>query len=296
MLLVAVLLLNAALGVDLAELGGVVRQTGALVVSLLAVWIGPAVVVVLASLMFAMRGGPEGNGLLLGMILVAAMPVANSSAGWTQQSGGSLGWALSLVVFSIVLSPIVTPGVVRLLGLSLSTAQSASVEEIVTKFSGVTFILWVLVPTIVGLLVRYQAGGPRIDRLKSGLHLSTAAAILGLNYLNGARVLPELFPRPEDSLFPQPNAALLISAVAGALALCLSGLLVARLLERAFGWDRQKRLALDFALSMKHTGLALGLATTVLADQPEAILLIIIATPTQHLLAGIVSRRQGVEG
>ena len=43
-----------------------------------------------------------------------------------------------------------------------------------------------------------------------------------------------------------------------------------------------------FGLSMKHTGLALILAGAVLADQPLAILMIVLATLVQHLLAGVV--------
>jgi predicted Na+-dependent transporter len=48
------------------------------------------------------------------------------------------------------------------------------------------------------------------------------------------------------------------------------------------------RTALMFGLSMKHTGLALILAGAVLANQPLAIFVIVLATLTQHLLAGIV--------
>jgi predicted Na+-dependent transporter len=47
------------------------------------------------------------------------------------------------------------------------------------------------------------------------------------------------------------------------------------------------RAALMFGLSMKHTGLALILAGAVLADQPMAILIIVLATLVQHLLAGV---------
>lgn len=287
MLLVAVLLLNAALQVELDEVRGVLRRAESLIASLVAVWLGPALVVVVASLLFTMSGVIGGGGLLLGMILVAAMPVANSSAGWTQQSGGSLSWALSLIVFSILLCPLVTPGVISLLGMSLSSAETESVQSVVGKFSGATFILWVLAPTIIGMLVRRTAGAETINRIKPILHLSTSASILALNYLNGSLVLPKLFP--------QPDAALLISAAAGATAICLSGVVTAQTLGRLFRWNQRDRLAVKFALSMKHTGLALGLASTVLADQPDAILLIIMATPLQHLVAGIVSRRYGVK-
>ena len=50
----------------------------------------------------------------------------------------------------------------------------------------------------------------------------------------------------------------------------------------------ETRSALMFGLSMKHTGLALILAGAVLSDQPLAILLIVLATLMQHLLAGLV--------
>lgn len=286
MLLVGVLLLSAAMQVDVADASLVAHRPDGIIAALLAVWAAPAAVVLVAGALFQATGGGQGGGLLLGMILVAAMPVANSSAGWTQQAGGSLSWALALVVLSIVLCPLVTPGVIRLLGMSLSTADSANVEDVVGKFSGVSFIVWVLAPTFTGMLIRRFAGAGRIKQIKPWLHLATAAAILGLNYLNGSLVLP--------SIFPQPDAALLIAAVCGAAALSVGGLLAAQLLTMALRWGDQARLALKFTLSMKHTGLALGLASTVLADQKDAILLIILATPIQHLVAGMVSRRYGL--
>ncbi|TWT29615.1 Sodium Bile acid symporter family protein [Posidoniimonas corsicana] len=295
MLLVAVLLLNAALEVNLEELRGVLRRPRDMLISLTAVWCAPAVVVVIASLLFTLSGAPNGGGgLLLGMILVAAMPVANSSAGWTQQSGGALGWALALVVLSIVLSSVVTPAMIRLLGMSLSAAEVDSVDEVIGKFSGVTFIVWVLAPTLLGLSVRRFAGEDRVRPLRPLLHLSTSVSILGLNYLNGSLVLPEVFPHGEGN-GDQPGVALIVAAVCGAAAICLAGLLAAQLLTHWLRCDDRDRLALKFALSMKHTGLALGLATTVLAGYKDAGLMIILTTPIQHLIAGIVSKRYGLE-
>jgi predicted Na+-dependent transporter len=58
------------------------------------------------------------------------------------------------------------------------------------------------------------------------------------------------------------------------------------------GVKPQTRSALMFGLSMKHTGLALILAGAVLANQPLAILMIVLATLVQHLLAGIVQWAQ----
>ena len=290
MLLVALLLLNAALQVDLTELRGVLQRSRDLLVSVVSVWVGPALVVLFASFLLTFLESDRGGSLLLGMILVAAMPVANSSTGWTEQSGGSLSWALTLVVFSILLCPIVTPGLVRLLGLSLSSAEASSVEHAIHKFSGVTFILWVLAPTITGMLIRRAVGAARIAPFRAYLHLSTSGTILLLNYLNGALVFDT--SQPEHTL----DTRLLIASVCGACAICLSGVIVAQLVSALLGWSDRERLALKFALSMKHTGLALGLALAVLADHRDALVLILMATPIQHFMAGLVSRRYGLSG
>lgn len=282
MVLVAVLLFNAALAVELRELRGVLRRAPSLAAALVGVWLGPALVVVAASLLFALVGGVNGAGLLLGMSLVAAMPVANSSAGWAQQSGGALGWALALVVLSIVLSPVVTPGVLRLVGMSLSAAEAARVEQLVLEFSGKTFIVWVLVPTALGMLARHWMGAERAAGLRPATLLTTSLAILALNYVNGSLALP--------GAVAEPRVAVIVSAFGAALAMCLSGIAGAGVVGRLFGMTPPARLALRFALSMKHTGLALALASAFLENDPEANLFIIIATPTQHVVAGIIAR------
>ena len=72
-----------------------------------------------------MVDGQTTAGLLVGLALVATMPVANSSVGWTQNADGNLGLGLALVVLSILLSPWVTPNLLSLLGMSLSASERA---------------------------------------------------------------------------------------------------------------------------------------------------------------------------
>jgi len=45
-------------------------------------------------------------------------------------------------------------------------------------------------------------------------------------------------------------------------------------------------MSLVFGLSMKHTGLALVLAGEVLQKEPRVILMIVVATLLQHIIAG----------
>jgi BASS family bile acid:Na+ symporter len=207
------------------------------------------------------------------------MPVANSSVGWTQNANGNLGLALALVVFSIVLCPWVTPNLLNLLGMSLSPNERADCEDLVNQFSGWFFIVWVILPTAAGLAFRYLMTPRRVEIASKWFILASAAALLLLNYINSALVLPGI----------RANSLALVAATAAlAAALSIVGLVLAWILARMVVVKPATQAALMFGLSMKHTGLALTLAGAVLADQPLAILIIVLATLTQHLLAGVV--------
>jgi predicted Na+-dependent transporter len=99
-----------------------------------------------------------------------------------------------------------------------------------------------------------------------------------LNYINSALA----FPRVRES-----SAGLLFITAALAAALSLVGLVLGWALAWITRVKPGTRAALMFGLSMKHTGLALVLAGKALADQPLAILIIVLATLMQHLLAGV---------
>ena len=58
----------------------------------------------------------EAGTILIGLALVAAMPVAGSSTGWAQNSGGDMTLSLGLVIASTMLSPLTTPAALRIVG------------------------------------------------------------------------------------------------------------------------------------------------------------------------------------
>jgi BASS family bile acid:Na+ symporter len=280
LILLALMLFSAAVLTDLTQFRSVLRQPLAMGAGLVAVWLGPALLVVAAGFVIPWAvNGPAATGLLVGLALVAAMPVANSSVGWTQNSDGNLALGLALVVLSISLSPLVTPALLSAFGMSLSPQEQNYCEALVNRFSGLFFIVWVVLPTVTGFACRYLVGAERIARATSGFTLASAAALLVLNYINSALALPKL----RDS----PASLLLITATLAA-ALSIVGLVFGWGIARMLKLPVATRSALLFGLSMKHTGLALILAGAVLANQPLAILIIVLATFFQHLLAGIV--------
>jgi BASS family bile acid:Na+ symporter len=280
LILLSVMLFSAALLTDVSQLRLVSRHPIVLLVALALVWVGPVLLVLAAGWLVPWAvDGRATAGLLVGLALVATMPVANSSVGWTQNAGGNLGLNLALVVVSILLSPWVAPTLLSLLGMSLSDEERAYCEALVSQFSGAFFIIWVILPTAAGLVGRYLLTPPRVAAMGGWFVLASAAALVLLNYINAALALPKIHESPT----PLVAATALL-----AVALSMVGLVFAWLLTWLLRLKPPTRSALMFGLSMKHTGLALILAGAVLADQPLAILMILLATIVQHLAAGVV--------
>ena len=80
--MVALLLFCAAVTIDWSQVGEVVNRPSLVLVALLAGWLAPAIVVaLLGTLLPAVFEHDASAGMLVGLAMVAAMPVANSSAG-----------------------------------------------------------------------------------------------------------------------------------------------------------------------------------------------------------------------
>ena len=280
MLLLALLLFCAAAVVRWSQIRELLQRPGILLLGLAAIWLIPSLFVsVLGWVLPSLLGDYVTTGMLVGLALVAAMPVANSSVGWCQNAHGNVALSLGLIVLTIVLSPIATPQMLNLMGLSLSEQETAQCEQLVTRFSGAFFIVWVILPSLAGMLVNKLAGPVLIDRARSSLRMASAAALLTLNYANASLAMPDAFDEEAPkTIFVSSILAVLLSALGIA-----SGWVMSRLLSS----DSATKTALMFGFSMKHTGLALVLAGDVLHTEPRVILMIVLATLLQHVVAGL---------
>jgi BASS family bile acid:Na+ symporter len=280
LLLLATMLFSAALLTELQQVRSVLGNPLLLCVATAAVWLGPSLLVILSGYLVPLVvNGQDATGMLVGLALVATMPVANSSTGWTQNTAGNLALGLALVVLSIALCPFVTPGLLNMLGLTLSASERAYCDALIARFSGVFFLLWVIVPTVAGFACRRVLTPRRVALLAPWFILASAGALLLLNYINAAIALPKVH---------DASGAVLAFVAALAMALSVVGLMSGWLIARLQRLPSDTRTALLFSLSMKHTGLALAVAATVLANQPIAILMIVLAALSQHLCAAMV--------
>jgi BASS family bile acid:Na+ symporter len=283
MWLLAVLLFCAAAVIRWSEVRDLVARPAVLVAGLLCTWFGPAALVAITGQILPLVAADQSiAGLMIGMAMVAAMPVANSSAGWTQNSGGNVALSLGLIVASILLSPLMTPSLLKLMGLALSPEDTVHIQQVVKEFSGREFILWVILPSALGGACAWICGAQRIARAKPWFRLATLSVILALNYANASLAV--------DKIWKTEQLRVVLLAALLATLISLVGVTLAIAESRVLKVSRASSAALLYGLSMNHTGLSLVLAGEFLSDQPRAILVILLTTLAQHLVAAIVDR------
>jgi BASS family bile acid:Na+ symporter len=279
--LLGLLLFNAGLGAAGSQLKGLMRRPGVLGAGLAANLLVPVAFIFGVSWVAGLwHNADEVQNLLVGLALVASMPVAGSSAAWTQKANGDLALSLGLVLASTLLSPLTTPLALHAVGLTASGDYAEALHGLAANGAGGFLAVGVVLPCLAGLLGRWAAGERRLARARPHLKLATALALLLLNYANAAVSLPQAVADPDWDFLA---ATLLI--VAGLCGLTFgAGWLLARLLRAG----PAQRTALMFGLGMNNNGTGLVLAGTALAAHPRVMLPLIFYNLVQHLAAGAV--------
>jgi bile acid:Na+ symporter, BASS family len=282
MLLLALLLFNAGLGVQTAQLRHLLRRPWILVAGLAANLLLPiAYIFAVAQTMRLWHNPDEVQNILVGLALVASMPIAGSSTAWAQNANGDLSLSLGLVLFSTLLSPLTTPVALYSVGLMTVGDYQEDLHELAASGSTGGFLaVCVILPSLVGILLRGAAGEQRVNRTKPALKLLNAVNLLVLNYSNAAVSLPESIHNPDPDF-----VSVILVIVCG---LCGLAFGAGWLLARLFRTEKAQRTSLMFGLGMNNNGTALVLAAMALADHQRVLLPIIVYNLVQHLVAGCV--------
>src|SRR5439155_337438 len=136
--------------------------------------------------------------LAVGMAVVAAMPVAASSAGWARAADGDCALSLGLVLLSTLLSPLTTPLAFRVAGAVAPAGATRSLDLLAGVGGAGSFLTaWVAVPMALGVVVRLAAGGAAADRLGAWLKPLTSPVLLALCYANASACLPGVAAEPD---------------------------------------------------------------------------------------------------
>jgi BASS family bile acid:Na+ symporter len=281
LLMLAALLFNAGLGVKTEELTRLLQKPFVLLGGVSCNLMIPlAFIVVVSFLMHIWHNQEEVQQMLVGLALVAAMPIAGASTAWSQNANGSLALSLGLVLSTTALSPLLTPFVLHMAGFVTSGDYSEDLQELASGEAATFLGVWVILPTLLGILVRMLSGEILVTRVMPYFKIINYCILLLLNYTNASLTLPKVVSQPDLDFL----AVTLIIVVA----LCISAFSSGYLLARFSRVSNSETVSLIFGLGMNNNGTGLVLASVGLADHPQVLLPIIFYNLVQHLVASIV--------
>src|SRR5262245_13585917 len=283
-LLLALLLWNAGLGARTGQLSALVCRPGALLTGVVASLVVPLAFIFLVAHALRLWHNPdEVQNILVGLALVAAMPIAGSSTAWSQKANGNMVLSLGLVLASTLLSPLTTPVALHSVGMLTTGRYAEDLHELAASGAGLFLGLGVVAPSLLGILTRCLLGEARLTAAGPSLKLLNAVVLLTLLYSNASTSLPQaVSERDWDFL------AVMLVIVVGLCATAFgSGWLLARLLKAG----PAEQASLMYGLGMSNNGTGLVLASMALAAHPMVMLPVIFYNLVQHLIAGLVDFR-----
>jgi BASS family bile acid:Na+ symporter len=285
-LMLAFLLFNAGLGTKTSELVQLRRQPGLLASGVIANTAVPLLFIAAFWLIGrSWHDAEELQNILVGLALVASMPIAGSSTAWAQNINGNLALSLGLVLITTVLSPWLTPLVMHTVGLMATGDYAEDLHELANQGASAFLALSVVLPSLLGIALHYVLKEERLQRVKPYLKLFNLVNLLLLSYSNAAISLPHAFARPDWDFLA---LILIVSSTYCALAFA-AGWLIAQKCNATTG----ETASLMFGMGMNNNGSGLVLSSLALADHPTVMVPIIFYNLAQQICAGIVDRLLG---
>ncbi|WP_116211983.1 bile acid:sodium symporter family protein [Streptomyces olivoreticuli] len=273
--LLAVLLFTAALTVPTGSFAAAGRRPGPLLAAVAANALLP--LLLLPALAATVSWLPGSEGLIAGLALVAAMPVAAGATVYGARAGADPALTVAAVLCSTALSPLVIP-LTLAEGARLTSGDSAEdLGDLMSVGTGPFAVLNVVAPCVLGLAARRLVAGRATGALRWAKAASLGATVL-LTYINGSG-LPK-------AVLAGPDAVLFAADVLLAAALCGASLACGWALSRARGLDPGDTAAVTIAAGMNNSSASAVLAATHLSDHPQVLLPILAYGLLQALLAG----------
>ncbi|MGR8933054.1 MAG: bile acid:sodium symporter family protein [Gammaproteobacteria bacterium] len=279
LVMLSLLLFNAGIGINAAELKSLAKQPLLLVAGLAANLLLPlAFTFIAAKAMDFWHNSDEVQNILVGLALIASMPIAASSTAWSQKSSGNLSLSLGLVVATTALSPLTTPFGLHAVSLMTTGDYAEDLNEIAQQHVNTFLFVSVLIPTLCGIAVHFLFAN-RLKRIMPVIKNSNLINLMLLNYANAAAVLPSAFEQPDWDFL------LAIGIIAGAL--CCIAFWAGYYLPCLLKAGNAEKSSLMFGLGMNNNGAGLVLASMLLFDHPLVMLPIIVYNLMQQIAAGV---------
>ncbi|MFE4859806.1 bile acid:sodium symporter [Streptomyces sp. NPDC056670] len=219
------------------------------------------------------------SGLVTGMALIGAMPVAGGATVWGHRAGGNPALLLGLVLTTTLLSPLTIPLTLSLGAHVTRGSYATDLGHLAQSSGGVFALAGVVIPCLAGLLV--QALSPRrtLERRLPLLRLLSLASALTLTYTNAAGAL--------GGFLRHPNLPLLTASVLTAAVMCAASFTVGWALAKALHAAHGDTVALTFASGMNNSSASAVLASTQLPTHPQVLLPVLAYSLIQKTGAGL---------
>ncbi|WP_292528639.1 bile acid:sodium symporter [Methylocystis sp.] len=281
--MLALLLFNAGFAARTADIRNLLDRPKLLASGLAANILVPLAFVAAMSRTLAFWHNPqEVQQILVGLALIASMPIAGASTAWSQNANGNLALSLALVLMTTLLSPILTPFVLHAVGYVTIGDYSEDLHELASGGAFAFLGAWVILPTVLGLAVNRIVGQAGVGVASPYLKIANMIVLALLNYSNAALSLPNVVAHPDLDFL-----AAILAIVGG---LCLVMFAAGYGLARALDATRADTASMMFGLGMNNNGTALVLASTALAEHPQVMLPVILYNLIQHFAASFVDR------
>jgi BASS family bile acid:Na+ symporter len=282
-LMLSFLLFNAGLGTKAKELWVLRQRPQLLLAGILANTFVPLLFIVCFwGLGQFWHSSEELQYSLMGLALVASMPIAGSSTAWAQNMDGNLSLSLGLVFATTALSPWLTPLVLHAVGFLTVGDASEDLHSLATQGAGAFLILSVVLPSLLGILLQWRLPRGWMQQATPYLKFFNLINMLLLSYSNAAISLPQAFQHPDWDFL------IMIFGVSSAY--CALAFTSGWFLAQKLKANPAEKASLMFGLGMNNNGSALVLSSIALADHPQIMIPIIFYNLSQQIFAGLVDR------
>jgi len=176
--------------------------------------------------------------IAIGFIIVGAAPGAMASNVIVYLAGGAVAFSITLTTVATILSPLLTPALVKLLGGAIMPVEFVPLMK--------TILLTVLLPLGAGIFVQPYLG----RHLQQAKQMAPGVAALAIIIICGYAVAANQ-SRIADMALP---------VMAGVIAVNLAGYALGWGLARSYGFDRLRRITLMIEIGMQNAGMGVALA------------------------------------
>ncbi len=283
LLMLALLLLNAGLGIKIQEVKQLFSQPQLAIIGFLANSLVPLLLIfILRASLGLWHNQDELQNLLTGLALIVAMPIAGSSTAWSQNANGNLSLSLGLILLSTLASPLTAPAIFHAFSFMTTGDYSEDLQELAREGTNIFMCLTVVLPSLLGVVLHFVSGERKIAGFKPILKLINFTVLIILNYANAASSLPDALSKLDIDYLV---FILIITTLMCSLAFA-SGWIISKL----FKTNKSDMAALMFGLGMNNNGTGLVFATATLSDHPAILLPIVFYTLIQQIIAATVDR------